>query len=803
MKKVRLGIIFLLMLSYHLIGQDVFSNFNLWYNGQPTVLGSGQAGLFNPANSRFVRNVEMKLLYGRLENQPSNDKYYGMSVGFRNFTLNAIRNEIGGNKVTDYQLNLGDGNETFAWGTSIGWSAGDRGAFGRKSYFGIGGIFRPNPYISLSTSYFKPYKDNDYVAYGEVGIRPFGTDKLALSASYIKNTLNPAMDETWGAGIAVELVDGVTLFGSYFKDDKVLAGLNFSVMGFLGFNQHHGFTKDKYNYSSYELRLGGGERSWLMDKMMKDKQIVKFHLKGKVDYQKFVLFDDKTIRFKDLLDKIDAIGRSKQVKVLAINLSGFSASRELTWELREALKRIQEKGKQVVIYIDNPDLSGYYLASTADMVIMDPLGILVLNGLLYQKTYLNGMLEKIGLAVDEWRFFKYKSAYEVLSRKEMSEADSTQLQEYLNDIYAQYREDISHSRNMSEEQFDKLVNEQVLFLAQDAADHHLVDTLGRWVDIDDIIQAKMKAKYTQVHSDIVEFYENLDDRWSEEPKIAIVYGLGPCALESGINARYLEKVFSALQKDKSVKGIVFRVDSPGGDALASDLVTEAIKKVRKVKPVVVSQGYVAGSGGYWISMNSDKIYASPFTITGSIGVIGGWIYNNGLVEKLGLAADKVQVGDHADLGFGPVLPLLNMPVPYRNLDQRERTKVKSMFLTMYGQFVKKVAENRGVSEEHIRKVAEGRIYSGADGLENKLVDELGDMHAAIEEVKMLAKIKPGTPVDIVEFPKNKGLLNMNFSPFGVKNESVKNDARWYYINRIMQQPMVPFPMTPVSLWNEM
>ncbi|RMG33983.1 MAG: signal peptide peptidase SppA, partial [Methanobacteriota archaeon] len=380
------------------------------------------------------------------------------------------------------------------------------------------------------------------------------------------------------------------------------------------------------------------------------------------------------------------------------------------------------------------------------------------------------------------------------------EADSLQLQEYLNDIYAQYRRDIAKSRGITEQEFDHLINEDVLFLAEDAKEAGLVDTLGRWVDIDKIISDKFGRKFLPIPVNVVENYARIDERWSEEPKIAIVYGLGPCALDEGIRARFLEKVFAQLKKDKSVKAIVFRVDSPGGDALASDLVTEAIKKVKTDKPVIVSQGFVAGSGGYWISMAGNKIFATPFSITGSIGVIGGWLYDQGFTGKLGLTADKVQVGKHADLGFGPTVPLLNLTVPYRNLTPEERGKIKNMFLRMYGEFVKKVADNRGLDEAHVRKIGEGHIYSGIDGKEIKLVDEIGDLHAAIEEAKKMAGISPDTPVDIIEIPKYKGLFKMP-SPFGANVESELNAAAKYYIQQLSARPLVPMPMTPVAFWN--
>lgn len=780
--------------------QDVFTQQQLFFNGAPTLIGNGTMGLFNPANSTMLQYPEWRFFYSQKNGQNSKDHHWGMAFGMKGFSMHYFRHNIAGYSISDYQFNFGNGNETFAWGSSLGFSTGDKSTFNRSSYWGLGFIFRPNPYLSAAVSGFKSFSSSKYNGLVELGIRPLGTEKLMLMGNYIKDEWNSNLDDRWGAGISIEPLDGLKIYGIYFDNSFLQFGMNFSIMGMLGFNSYQNYHKSNYQSGTYELRLGGGEKSALFEHIFKDKYLVKIHLKGHVDYQKFVLFDNQTIRFKDLLDQLDAISTSRHVQVIAINLSGFSASRELIWELRQALQRAQNKGKKIVIYFDNADLHDYYLASVADFVVMDPLGTLTLNGLLFSKTYLKGTLDKLGLGVDEWRFFKYKSAYETLSRKDMSKADSTQLQDYINDIYETYKKDIAASRPFSEEDFDTMNNDQILFLAEDAIQFKLADTTGRWIDIDQIISQKFHKKYLPIPGKMVTLYQNIDERWSEEPKIAIVYGLGACAMDTGIKARFLEKVFEKLRKDKSVKGIVFRVDSPGGDALASDLVTEAINKTKKIKPVVVSQGYVAGSGGYWISMSADKIFASPFTITGSIGVIGGWIYDRGLTSKFGLTADKVQIGKHADLGFGPTIPLINATIPYRNLTPEERGKVKDLFLRMYGQFVKKVAKYRNLDEQYVRKIGEGHIYSGIDGKEIHLVDELGDLYAAVQEVKKLANIPTSTPVDIIEIPKYKGLFKTP-SLFTSTSTNMRNDARYYYLTRMAKKPMIPFPMTPAILWS--
>jgi protease-4 len=269
-----------------------------------------------------------------------------------------------------------------------------------------------------------------------------------------------------------------------------------------------------------------------------------------------------------------------------------------------------------------------------------------------------------------------------------------------------------------------------------------------------------------------------DDYWGEKPKIAVIYGLGVCAMDEGIKARSLEKVFDKVAGRKDIKAVVFRVDSPGGSALASDIVAEAMKRCKEKKPLIVSQGYVAGSGGYWISMDADTIVASPTTITGSIGVIGGWFYNTGLKQKLGMSTDLVKVGDHADLGYGISLPLIGQ-LPDRNVTGDERAKFEDNMKHYYDVFVDKVAAGRHMDADDVREIAQGRVWSGSDGLANGLVDVLGGMETAIMIAKVKAGIAPDEDVDIVQLPE-PGLFNPGmFTPklFGVKqtrNEVVEH-----------------------------
>jgi protease-4 len=248
-----------------------------------------------------------------------------------------------------------------------------------------------------------------------------------------------------------------------------------------------------------------------------------------------------------------------------------------------------------------------------------------------------------------------------------------------------------------------------------------------------------------------------------------------------------------LEKDRDVKAVVFRVDSPGGDGLASDLVAEALKRCAKKKPVIISQGQVAGSGGYWISMYGDEIVAGPNSVTGSIGVIGGWIYDKGISEGIGMTSDFVKRGKHADMGYGITLPFLGLRIPARNLTRDERARAEEIIKDFYDIFVEKVASGRNMTVEEVKKIAEGHFYSGIDGKKIGLVDEIGGLMTALAIARMKAGIEADDEIDIIEMPKYKGWFDVmpDISPFSAELE---NNEVYQYLKMASERPGRPLPM---------
>ena len=351
---------------------------------------------------------------------------------------------------------------------------------------------------------------------------------------------------------------------------------------------------------------------------------------------------------------------------IALNLTGFRGRPSLLWELRQKLQEIQAAGKKVFIHADRLTPNTYYLASVADHLTLDPWGNIAVPGYALSRTYLKGTLEKLGLGFQELRYFEYKSAMETYSRDDMSAADREQRQRIVDVLYETMREDVSRSRNVSYAEFDRLVDEKTILSPDEALELGLIDGISRW----DQLPVALKNQGAQlVAATPVESVRTFwDDQWGLPRKIPVVYAVGACAMDSGIKGRQTSQYLRRLAADPTVAAVVLRADSPGGDPLPSDLVAGAVRQLKDAgKPVIVSQGDVAASGGYWISMDGTEVLTTPFTITGSIGVIGGWIWDDGLTDKVGITSAVVERGEQGRpfcLGE-PAFPGRHSPAPSR------------------------------------------------------------------------------------------------------------------------------------------
>ena len=443
----------------------------------PGVFQDGLLGFVNPAVLRLYDQEEASFYWNTDGTDALTFNDWGFFAGLHSLGFGVYRHHPWPDfTVTDYRLSLGFGSERNAWGFGYGWSSGDMNALGRERILTTGTVYRPFPYLSLGIVGTWSLKSPAKEGVAEVGIRPLGTPRLTLFADGAMQKETKISDAPWSTGAVVRLVDGIDLVGRYFSSEAFTLGLSINLgRGGLA-SQGHYDKNQSFNHTSYMVRIGSPKPSIFPGLIMKDRQYLKLNLKGTVRYHKYRLFDNQSHPLLDVLENIKQAKADPTVGAIAVNLSSLRILPELAWEIRESLKEARKSGIKVVVFMDRAEMTRYDLASVADLVILDPEGDLMLPGYLQGLTYFKETLAKLGLGFNEWRYFKYKSAAEPLSRENMSPPDREQRQAYVDDLYRNVRSDICDSRGFDLQKFDNIINNEVFILPEQAVKLGLVDT---------------------------------------------------------------------------------------------------------------------------------------------------------------------------------------------------------------------------------------------------------------------------------------------------------------------------------------
>jgi protease-4 len=791
------NLLFLLLLSAAVFGQgarESFYDMNAFSFTSPGAMKYGLYGFDNPALLATVTAPDVMVNFTTYKKKWDDVRRVGVYTASPGFGFAVNDQKVFNNKVTDYRVSFGGGSAAYGFGFGYGWSNGDRDVFGRSSLWTLGILSRPSQYLSIGSVMYIPEKAETEASI-DAAYRPFGNEKVSLFADAVFRKNAPDDMSKWSAGIAVEALPGFRVTGRYFEKKAFTVGVQLEL-GAAGFSSQSYFnTNNDYAFNSYGIRLGAYDRN-LAEQFQKPEGYLYLKMNSGVKYQRYRLFDNANT-LKELLENLEHAKNDPAIGGVVINTVDFYTNKVMYWEIREKLKEVKAAGKKVIVYLERASLDLYRFATVADEIYMEPLGSMTMEGYILGRSYLKGTLEKLGIGYDEWRFFKYKSAAEGLSRESMSEADREQRQALVDDWYDEVKGEITQARNLTGEKYDELVNKKVFFTAQEALDNKLIDKIARWDSLDAAIREN--DGYFVSTTGLKGNKAPKDNRWGVKPNVAVIYAIGACAMDEGINARSLVNFVNKAVKDDNVKAIVLRVDSPGGDALASDYISEALLKAKGKKPVIVSQGSVAASGGYWLSMYADTIIAAPATITGSIGVIGGWFYNKNLLQDAGITLDHVKKGDHADLGFGFTFPLINFPLAQRNMNENERKMMETMITGFYKDFVNKVAKGRNSTYDKIHEVAQGRVWTGTDGLGLGLIDQLGGLELAISIAADKAGLKKGD-YNVIEIPDapliDFGMFMPSLISAQVINDPLLKDARFRAQHNGRPLMMLPLDLAP-------
>lgn len=473
------------------------------------------------------------------------------------------------------------------------------------------------------------------------------------------------------------------------------------------------------------------------------------------------LIADEARSLRDVIGALDAAASDNRVVGLLARGGGAPMGFAQAQEIRDAVLAFGKNGKPTAIFAETfgefgSGNVGYYLATAFERIYLQPSGDVGLMGLAMEHPFVKGTLDSLGIGVQMDHRYEYKNAMNLYTETKFTDAHREASEALLKSMVDQMVLGISRARGTTPEAVRDLINRGP-FWALSAHAEGLVDSLAYWDEVRDLVKSEHSkdAKWLNIKN----YLKRIDEKpYSEGTKVALIYGVGPVhrgkstydpLYSSGtMGASTLTSAFRDAVKDKDVRAILFRIDSPGGSYVASDAIWREVAKAKKAdKPVVVSMGNVAGSGGYFVAMNADKIVAQPGSITGSIGVLAGKFVTTEFWERLGITWDTAQVGENALIwGTGA------------EFTPDQWAKFQTWLDRIYEDFTAKVGEGRNMSQADVHAVAKGRIWTGEDAQSHGLVDELGGIKTAMHLVREALELEADASLNLVVFPKEKTLI---------------------------------------------
>ncbi len=515
------------------------------------------------------------------------------------------------------------------------------------------------------------------------------------------------------------------------------------------------------------------------------KKMTVAHIEVKGGYSEGVggdgLFSEVVETLSDVLQRLKKAASDDSLEAVILHIDGPHIGWAKLNELRTGIAKIRQKGRKVYAWLEGAETKDYLLAAACDQIIIPESGMIMLPGLRAEISFYKNLFDMLSIQPEMLRVGEFKSAAEPYSRSEMSPAFREEMETIIDDYYRQIVEMVGESRKLTPDQVKSIIDVG-LFSAEDAKKIGLIDHVA----YEDQILTMIKGDQADAEVKIAKGYgkKKIDtdfsgfagmakmmnllmgvepsSRKSTTPKIAVISAVGPIMSgasqsdffgDQSMGSTTMIKAIRQARDDASVKAIVLRVDSPGGSALASDLMWHELETLEGKKPFIVSMGDTAASGGYYIAMGADRIFAEPGTLTGSIGVVGGKIALEKFYAKIGITTSVVQKGKNAGV--------LSTTKPWTDT---ERDAMQKMMNDIYAQFTKKAATGRKMEYEKLEKMARGRVYTGVQALNLGLVDQLGTLDEAIAYAKKAAGIDPDSKLERLNLPKPTSPFEALFGP---------------------------------------
>jgi protease-4 len=486
-----------------------------------------------------------------------------------------------------------------------------------------------------------------------------------------------------------------------------------------------------------------------------------------------MLEDNKKAGLIDVIQAIEMAKTDDDIKGISIVNSNSSLGMAQRKALRDALDDFKKSGKFVMAYANSFAQKEYYLNSVAQNIYLNPVGEIDFRGLSAEIMFFKDFQEKSGVKMEVIRHGKYKSAVEPFLENKMSDANREQISSLLHSVWNSITSDISKSRGISVAKLNEIANGLLARTPQMAKAQKLIDHIAYEDEyhnaIKKVLHVDADKEYNKVN--IIDYTQKTSASATQKEtkdKIAIIYAQGEIKGGEGdvdyIGEGAMRRSLSEARKDKTIKAIVLRIDSPGGDALTSDLIWREIELTKKVKPIVVSMGNYAASGGYYIACNASKIFAESNTITGSIGVFGILPNFSPLATKIGLHSEQVKTNENS-AEYSPFLPL----------DEKTKAVTQESVEQVYKTFVSHVAQGRKMTFAQVDAIAQGRVWSGSEALKIGLVDQIGGMNSALKTAAKLAKISSYSTQNFPEFDKNFDEILENLTLAKLKESFIKEE----------------------------
>ena len=507
--------------------------------------------------------------------------------------------------------------------------------------------------------------------------------------------------------------------------------------------------------------------------VVKDNSVLRIEFKGLIldrtsgnpfdDISLFNFSEEGSVELKDILDNIEKAKNDDKIKGIYLNFSSVNAGFSQIEEIRNKLLDFKKSGKFIYSYADSYSQTAYYLASVSDKIGLNPEGIIELKGLSAGIIFYKGLMDKLGIEAQIIRHGKFKSAVEPYMYNQMSNENREQIEKLLNSISDYMIDGIATEREgITSEEIHKMINNMYLSSARKCLESGIIDKIAYQDQILSDLEDKSEHEIT-----LTDYMKVKNPKTSvSNNKIAVIYATGGINTGKGsyntIGSETTVKAIRKASEDENVKAIVLRVNSPGGSALASEIIWREVNLAKQKKKVVVSMGDYAASGGYYIACNADRIFANNSTITGSIGVFGV-VPNNQkfLNEKLGIYIDTVNTHKHSDIANG-----------YRRLNDDELSVIQNVVEDIYETFITHVSEGRGISKQIVDSLGQGRVWSGTNALSIGLIDEIGGLEDAIAYAAEVSKLED---YRIITLPKKTDIFEEFIESFSAKQNIVLPD----------------------------